>query len=176
MRIDLTDVEVSLLVQTLEASTYPGKVCRLVADLLDKLHKEPNLDQTIKQVWFCGMHSDVGGSYEEEELSRIPLIWMVTEAKERGLLIWPENKVPVSPKANGTMHNSRTGFPGVIYRRRERSWNHTMDKNPTVHESVVMRTHNGNDEGRLKYDPWILRGDYEVEPWPKGLQDIDHLG
>ncbi len=138
--------------------------------------KEPNLDQTIKQVWFCGMHSDVGGSYEEEELSSIPLIWMVTEAKERGLLIWPGNKVPVGPKANGTMHNSRSGFPGVIYRRRERSWNHIMDKKPTVHESVVMRTHNVNNEESPKYYPWILRGDYEVEHWPKSLQDINHLG
>ena len=122
------------------------------------------------------MHSDVGGSYKEEELSSIPLIWMVTEAKEKGLLIWARNKVPINPKATGKMHDSRAGFPGVIYRRRERSWNRTTDKNPTVHESVVMRSHNENNEKIPKYYPWILQGDYEVEPWPKPLQGIHHLG
>jgi uncharacterized protein (DUF2235 family) len=37
----------------------------------------------LKQVWFAGNHSDIGGSYAEEEsrLSDIPLRWMVTELK-----------------------------------------------------------------------------------------------
>ncbi len=38
----------------------------------------------LKQVWFPGCHSDVGGSYPEEEsrLSDIALDWMVAELKE----------------------------------------------------------------------------------------------
>lgn len=61
------------------------------------------------------------------------------------------------------MHDSRARL-GRLYRRQQRSWN--RDKNqgrsPRVHESVVMR--------RSKdpvYDPWILKTDYEVEPWPQ---------
>ena len=45
--------------------------------------------QDIKQVWFAGVHSDVGGSYPQEEssLSNISLEWMLVEAKKKGLLI-----------------------------------------------------------------------------------------
>src|SRR5215467_4366916 len=45
--------------------------------------------QDIKQVWFAGVHSDVGGSYPEGEsgLSKITLEWMLHEAKLAGLRI-----------------------------------------------------------------------------------------
>jgi uncharacterized protein (DUF2235 family) len=45
--------------------------------------------QNIKQVWFSGVHCDVGGGYAEIEsgLSKIGLKWMMEEAKENGLLI-----------------------------------------------------------------------------------------
>jgi uncharacterized protein (DUF2235 family) len=43
----------------------------------------------IRQVWFAGVHSDVGGSYVEDEsgLSKIPLEWMFGEARSHGLLL-----------------------------------------------------------------------------------------
>ena len=42
------------------------------------------VDQDVKQVWFAGVHSDVGGGYEEQEsgLSKISLKWMIDEAPE----------------------------------------------------------------------------------------------
>jgi hypothetical protein len=33
--------------------------------------------QVLKQVWFSGSHSDVGGGYPDHDLSDITLIWMV---------------------------------------------------------------------------------------------------
>jgi uncharacterized protein (DUF2235 family) len=47
--------------------------------------------QSIKQVWFAGVHSDVGGSYAPSEsgLSQITLEWMLCEAAPLGLLIDP---------------------------------------------------------------------------------------
>ena len=38
--------------------------------------------QDIKQVWFAGVHADIGGGYEETEsgLSKFPLAWMIEEA------------------------------------------------------------------------------------------------
>lgn len=38
--------------------------------------------QDIKQVWFAGVHADVGGGYPEEEsaLAKFPLDWMIQEA------------------------------------------------------------------------------------------------
>lgn len=48
-----------------------------------------NADQDIKEIWFAGVHSDVGGSYPESEsqLSKIALRWMVSEAEIAGLRI-----------------------------------------------------------------------------------------
>jgi uncharacterized protein (DUF2235 family) len=45
--------------------------------------------QDIRQVWFSGVHSDVGGSYQEPEsgLSKIALEWMFVEAEKAGLKI-----------------------------------------------------------------------------------------
>jgi uncharacterized protein (DUF2235 family) len=45
--------------------------------------------QNIKQVWFAGVHSDVGGSYAPAEsgLSQIALEWMLCEAVPLGLLV-----------------------------------------------------------------------------------------
>src|SRR3954466_13594398 len=46
-------------------------------------------DQDIAQIWFAGVHSDIGGGYPEAEsgLSKYPLIWMVEEAAAHGLAI-----------------------------------------------------------------------------------------
>jgi len=45
--------------------------------------------QDFQQLWFPGVHSDVGGGYAEKDsaISKYPLDWMVTEAKKAGLLI-----------------------------------------------------------------------------------------
>jgi uncharacterized protein (DUF2235 family) len=39
----------------------------------------------LEQVWFAGVHSDVGGSYAEAGLSDIALSWMMRKAKSHGL-------------------------------------------------------------------------------------------
>jgi hypothetical protein len=45
----------------------------------------------LKQVWFPGVHCDVGGGYPEPEsgLSKIALRWMLKEAITAGLLVIP---------------------------------------------------------------------------------------
>lgn len=45
--------------------------------------------QQLKEVWFAGVHSDVGGSYPEadSQLSKITLRWMLGEAELAGLRI-----------------------------------------------------------------------------------------
>jgi uncharacterized protein (DUF2235 family) len=44
-----------------------------------------------RQVWFAGVHSDVGGGYAppRNRLSRIPLRWMLGEAKAAGMQVNP---------------------------------------------------------------------------------------
>jgi uncharacterized protein (DUF2235 family) len=50
------------------------------------------ITQDFKQVWFAGVHSDVGGSYAPDKsgLSQIALEWMLVEAESRGLLLHPD--------------------------------------------------------------------------------------
>jgi uncharacterized protein (DUF2235 family) len=53
--------------------------------------------QEVKEVWFAGVHSDVGGSYPESEsqLSKIALRWMVCEAELAGLMIDFDRKADI---------------------------------------------------------------------------------
>lgn len=43
--------------------------------------------QDVREVWFSGVHGDVGGGYPETEsgLAKFPLYWMIEESKKLGL-------------------------------------------------------------------------------------------
>lgn len=45
--------------------------------------------QDALQVWFAGVHADIGGGYAEKEsgLSKFPLLWMIDEAVKCGLSV-----------------------------------------------------------------------------------------
>jgi len=74
--------------------------------------------QDIKQVWFAGVHSDIGGSYaySESGLSPITLEWMLFEARSFGLLVDAQKAEaalgavnpppPVPPDPRQKIHNS----------------------------------------------------------------------
>jgi uncharacterized protein (DUF2235 family) len=85
-------------------------------------HAEP---QDILQVWFAGVHADIGGGYPEKEsgLSKYPLLWMIDEATKCGLqvnqatvnqLAWGIQRKGspysyVVPDVRGDLHNSLSG-------------------------------------------------------------------
>ena len=84
------------------------------------IHEPAAADQNVKQVWFAGVHSDVGGSYAEAEsgLSKIALRWMLCEAQSAGLQLNPQRLIDllggvvpyVSPNPTGKLHKSLHGF------------------------------------------------------------------
>jgi uncharacterized protein (DUF2235 family) len=56
----------------------------------NRFSKTNNSDpQDIQQVWFAGVHADIGGGYPESEsgLSKYPLLWMIGEAAAHGLAV-----------------------------------------------------------------------------------------
>lgn len=121
--------------------------------------------QTMKQVWFCGMHSDVGGGYRAQGLSDIALDWMVKNAETYGLLVYGKNGIPITPDPDGKMHDSRGNWLTGLYLKKRRSWPQGKYGEPCVHVSVTQRTLNRKNNGR-PYKPWILAAPYNptIEP------------
>jgi uncharacterized protein (DUF2235 family) len=65
----------------------------------------------IKQVWFPGVHSNIGGGYPDSALSDLALDWMVKEATtiEHPLLV-DMDKLNLSPSHKGRQYDERTGW------------------------------------------------------------------
>jgi uncharacterized protein (DUF2235 family) len=101
----------------------------------------------LRQVWFAGMHADVGGGYPDDGLSYVPLCWMIKEADDLGLRFEPsvvsEYYALASP--TGRMYDSRSGF-GVLWRYQPRDAQMLLceGNTPLVHGSVVTRMTCGN--------------------------------
>lgn len=126
----------------------------------DPLKDDPD-GERLKQVWFCGVHTDVGGGYAEADLSNFSLRWMLREATAKGLIIYedaPSYKdfLKATPVIDGMMHNEQKGFIGKLFRRQRRSWNEKTHGAPTLHESVLKRTRNNDNLHPPVYSSWIL--------------------
>ncbi|NOQ47152.1 MAG: hypothetical protein GQ559_10870, partial [Desulfobulbaceae bacterium] len=106
-----------------------------------KLWDESDLPegQTLEQVWFAGMHSNVGGGYRRTGLSDITLEWMIGKAQEAGLLLWEDYRraVLMLPDADGKIYDSRSGA-GKLYVKSVRE----ILENARIHESVIQRINN----------------------------------
>ncbi|MBL1404718.1 MAG: DUF2235 domain-containing protein [Rhizobiales bacterium] len=101
--------------------------------------KEPDW---LKQIWFAGCHSDVGGSYLESEsrLSDIALDWMVEELKECVPDIQINESILVrSPDPAGLQHKEIYMFNfGIIWKK----WKvkpRVLNPNFILHPSVYDR-------------------------------------
>lgn len=76
-------------------------------------HQQPGAaksGQELKQVWFSGVHCDVGGGYEKTGLSDIALLWMVQQARRYGLEFKKEAFGELEPDSMGELHDSLTGL------------------------------------------------------------------
>jgi len=78
----------------------------------------PAPGQTMQQVWFSGVHSDVGGGYSDCGLSTITLSWMLSKAIKLNVDVIPDvlaRYSPIDPKhALDALHESWNvlwGFP-----------------------------------------------------------------
>ncbi len=157
---------------------FPGAVRNLYHALAideERLWFQPMLsnppvmpDQNHKQVWFCGSHGDLGGGYYgQQELSDIPLEWMMHKAAEHGLKIYPHHGISLRPHPDGRMSNPGLGLLGRYYPKRIRSWDSAVYGKPRIHKSVLERTLNPHNAETPRYASWILDGslEYDVEPW-----------
>jgi uncharacterized protein (DUF2235 family) len=63
----------------------PGNGRKGNAAVLDPAGRRLIENERISQVWFAGVHSNVGGGYPDDALAYIPFVWMITEARRCGL-------------------------------------------------------------------------------------------
>jgi hypothetical protein len=65
--------------------------------------------QIIEQIWFPGVHSDIGGGYEDDTLANLSLAWMLERLRVLTGLHFPI-VVNTEGKVLGPAHDERTGF------------------------------------------------------------------
>ena len=115
-----------------QAVAIDEKRKKFPVSLWSENHKHSN--QTIEQVWFAGVHSDVGGYYTDAGLSDIALGWMLNNAARHGMKLknnWEEN---LAQNYAGKLHNSHTGFWRIwpkVHRK--------IPPNSNIHQSVMDR-------------------------------------
>src|SRR5699024_722199 len=63
----------------------------------------------VRQVWFAGVHSDIGGGYPERGLGDVTLTWMLDHAAEHGLHRRPGAREALQPDPLGRIHESYQG-------------------------------------------------------------------
>ena len=68
--------------------------------------------QTFRQVWFTGCHSDIGGSYADADLSNLTLRWMIDEACDPAVgLRFQDEARSVQGNADGLAHDEGFASP-----------------------------------------------------------------
>jgi uncharacterized protein (DUF2235 family) len=108
----------------------------------------------LQQVWFAGVHSDVGGGYPDESLSFVSLLWMMEEAKKSCLRLLPGHVRRIRNLSNslGPIHNSRGGVASY-YRYQPRK------VDAFFHKSVSQESYESTQSMR---DP--VRGELDYPP------------
>ena len=96
----------------------------------------------LKQVWFSGVHTDVGGSYAPDKTtntvaSDTPLEWMIKQAKQAGLKFEPHITESLSDGSLEPLHKSHRH----IFRLKKSLDRPLENKNVPliIHESVKKR-------------------------------------
>ncbi|QBB68976.1 DUF2235 domain-containing protein [Pseudolysobacter antarcticus] len=131
---------------------------------LYKIPEELPEGHSAKQVWFAGVHSDVGGGYAQSGLANASLHWMLREANAHGLLLDFNELDTHRINALDTLHDEVAHLPvwtavGTFLR--------SYPAQMCVHESVVERMQNA----QTKYRPQ-LRADYGTEFTATGIFDL----
>ncbi len=155
------------------------------------------IPQDVLQVWFAGVHADVGGGYPESEsgLSKYPLLWMIEEAHAKGLLVnramvnhlvlghprKGSKHVYVAPDATAKLHVSMTtGWKLLEWLPKRVKWREWRPRRsllgwylpraePRVIPSgaFIHQTVFERIERLTAYRPVNLPTDYRVAQWPE---------
>lgn len=99
----------------------------------------------MRQIWFAGNHSDIGGSYSENEsrLSDISLQWMLEQLNElEHPILLNGGALQLYPSATGPQHDEcKKGFPGIfgLLGFRWKSQSRPLKPDAPLHPTVLER-------------------------------------
>lgn len=101
---------------------------------------------SLEQLWFAGNHSDIGGSYPENEsrLSDISLEWMADAAEHAGLIL-DRSQLRTYPDALGQQHDETRSGIFRWARKCDRDAPQDAPLHPSVYERLAAK-------GVLQYD------------------------
>ena len=105
---------------------------------------ENNFNGNVQQVWFAGVHANVGGGYPRTGLSDVTLLWMLTKAHAHGLEFYPDNMTEIQNGANiyDRLYDSRDGV-AIYYRYGPRNLvelcNKKLNGNIAIHLSAYKK-------------------------------------
>lgn len=92
----------------------------------------------LQQVWFCGVHSNVGGSYSPDGLANEALHWIVEKAEQLGLEFDTGFLAHYLPCFNSVLNDSMTMMYRVMGPHVRQIGAH-LDAGEAVHQSVIDR-------------------------------------
>ena len=104
-------------------------------------NKGPNADQHIEQVWFSGVHTEVGGGSSNEHTSAIALEWMSARARGHGMAFTKEFDDEVD-KLLAAPTQPISGSPLGLWRIAGRLWRAiglSGTQTESIHPSAVSR-------------------------------------
>lgn len=113
----------------------------------------------VEEIWFSGVHSDVGGGYPDDAAAHVPLVWMLGEAAKSASgdsnreLVFHDGALEEFRQIAtpfGPLHDSRSGL-AILYRYDPRAVTKEDAKGnayfqPTIHHSVVERLVKGHED------------------------------
>jgi len=99
---------------------------------------KPVSDKRLEQVWYAGVHSNIGGGYDPDGLANIPLHSMKNRAKSLGLAFDEAFLANYKPNPEGTMRQSRKGIYRMT-RELRRPVLQAINGNERIHDTVQQR-------------------------------------
>lgn len=93
-------------------------------------------DTAVEEVWFPGVHSDIGGSFRDDDssLGDITLDWMLSRVRGE-LQLKDEFVKRLKPDPLGKMHNIEGGLIFSFFRKKNRA----IRRGSVLHHSVITR-------------------------------------
>lgn len=100
--------------------------------------KPHNWSGTLEQVWFPGVHSNIGGSYSPDGLANEALHWMVEKAENLGLEFDAAHLGHYRPCFNSVLNDSMTTLYRVMGPVQRKLGEHARD-GEAIHQSALDR-------------------------------------